>query len=233
MGYIPESPAARIKTPKRNEERRSKAYIDANDVNVFFDAIAGHCLEIPFKLVLFYGLRREEVCGLRWRAIRNGRLYIEHTISHMRTTVAKDRTKTDASYRSYPIPEEIQGKLEEIREFQDRNRKLFGNTYIETEYCFTWPDGHPYSPDYLTKSFKDIVRKDSRLDDSLTLHSLRASCVSILVHSGIDIKDVQAWVGHSDISTTMNIYAMTNDTRKAATADSMSRILFERGGENS
>ena len=43
----------------------------------------------------------------------------------------------------------------------------------------------------MTKAFKKLVRSDERLDDSLTLHSLRASCVSILIHNGTDIKDVQ------------------------------------------
>ena len=233
LKYIPESPAARIKAPKRNEEREDKAFIGAEDVDVFFEAIKGHRLEVVFKLILFYGLRREEACGLRWRAIRNGRIYIEHTVAHMRTTVAKDRTKTNASYRSYPIPDEIMEKLKHLKDQQEDNRLTFGNAYMETDYCFTWPDGHPYSPDYLTKSFKDVVRSNDMLDDSLTLHSLRASCVSILVHNGVDIKDVQAWVGHSDIATTMNIYARTNEARKTATADSMAGTLFKRKPENS
>ena len=88
---------------------------------------------------------------------------------------------------------------------------MMGDQYEESDYVFTWEDGRLYSPDYVTKSFKKLVRRDDRLDNALTLHSLRASCVSILVHSGMDIKDVQMWVGHKDIQTTLNVYAMTND----------------------
>ncbi|MBQ9631886.1 MAG: tyrosine-type recombinase/integrase, partial [Lachnospiraceae bacterium] len=84
----------------------------------------------------------------------------------------------------------------------------------------------PYRPDYLTKRFKTLVRADERLDDSLTLHSLRASCVSILIHEGVDIKDVQAWVGHRDVQTTLNIYARTNEARKEKTADLLSTAMF-------
>ena len=73
---------------------------------------------------------------------------------------------------------------------------LLADDYHDNGNVFTWEDGHPYSPDYLSKNFKKNVRNSPDLDDSLTLHSLRASCVSILVHQGTDIKDVQKWVVH-------------------------------------
>ena len=84
-----------------------------------------------------------------------------------------------------------------------------------------------YTPDYLTKSFKKIVRRNPDLDDSLTLHSLRASCVSILIHEGIDIKDVQEWVGHKDIQTTLNIYARINEKEKQKVNQKMLECVFK------
>lgn len=227
LKYIADSPAAKIKTPHRNTDIQPKAYIGSDDVNIFLDAISGHRLEVAFLLALYYGLRREEILGLKWSAIHeDGKLYIEHTVSRVKSTVAKDRTKTDASQRSYPIPDKIHDELDKIRDRQSANRQLFGNRYIDSDYIFTWEDGHCYSPDYLTKSFKKLVRNDDRLDDSLTLHSLRASCVSILIHSGIDIKDVQTWVGHKDVQTTLNIYARTNEKQQNKVAVKMADTLF-------
>ncbi len=229
LKYISDSPAAKIKTPHRNTDIHTKAYIGSDEVNTFLDAISGHRLEVAFLLALYYGLRREEILGLRWSAIHeDGKLYIEHTVSRVKSTVAKDRTKTDASQRSYPIPNEIRDKLNKIRDKQSENRKLFGNKYMDSDYIFTWEDGHCYSPDYLTKSFKKIVRNDDRLEDSLTLHSLRASCVSILIHDGIDIKDVQAWVGHKDVQTTLNIYARTNERQQNKVANRMANAMFKK-----
>ena len=226
MGYITKSPAEKIKIPQRIRDIKTRAYVGSDEVDIFFDAIEGHRLEIPFTFALYYGLRREEILGLKWSAIRDGKLYIEHTVSKVRTTVAKDRTKTDASFRCYPIPDEIRDKLDVIRARQMRNRELLGKTYTDSDYIFTWEDGRLYSPDYLTKSFKKVVRANERLDDSLTLHSLRASCVSILVHNGTDIKDIQAWVGHKDVQTTLNIYARTNEKQQAAVAQRMAGTLF-------
>ena len=64
-------------------------------------------------------------------------------------------------------------------------------------------------------------------DSDLTFHSLRYSCVSMLVHSGADIKDIQTWVGHSDIKTTLDIYAQTNKYQKNKTADKMTGLIFK------
>ncbi|MBR1627980.1 MAG: tyrosine-type recombinase/integrase [Lachnospiraceae bacterium] len=142
--------------------------------------------------------------------------------------VAKDRTKNDASYRGYPIPDWARKHLDNIHMKQEMYKSQFGNTYTDLGYIFTWEDGRPYRPDYLTKRFKKLVKSDDRLDNSLTLHSLRASCVSILIHQGVDIKDVQAWVGHRDIQTTLNVYARTNEARKEKTADLMSDVIFKK-----
>lgn len=49
------------------------------------------------------------------------------------------------------------------------------------------------------------------LPQSITLHGLRSSCVSILVHQGMDVKSIQKWVGHADINTTLKIYAKVKD----------------------
>jgi integrase len=228
LQYISENPAEKIKVPHKIENIEQKAYIGADEVAVFLAAIKGHRLEIPFIFGLYYGLRREEIVGLRWSALHDdGKLYIEHTVSRVKTTVAKDRVKTEASYRYYPVSTPLLKKLEKLRKEQIMNQARLGAEYIVSDYIFTWEDGRRYSPDYLTKSFKKVVRSNPLLDDSLTLHSLRASCVSILIHGGTDIKDVQEWVGHKDIQTTLNIYARTNEKQKNKVNQKMLSTMFE------
>lgn len=232
--YIRESPAGQVRTPKKNGSTGRKAYVGADEVGIFLEAIRDHRLEAPFLMTLYYGLRREEVLGLRWSAVHDdGRLYIEHTVTLTDRVIVKDRTKSDESCRCYPIPDEIRKKLDEIRDRQAENRRAFGNRYNESDYIFTWEDGRLYRPDYLTKSFKKLVRSNAKLDDALTLHSLRASCVSILIHSGMDIKDVQTWVGHKDVQTTLNIYARTNEKQQEKVAHTMSDTVFGNREENS
>ena len=177
-------------------------------------------------LAIYYGLRREELCALKWDAIHGDEIYIKRTIVHVKTDIAKERTKTQSSYRSYPITEPVKEMLDRIKEKQNRYKQFLGDGYDDSGFIFTWEDGHPYSPDYLTRNFKKIVRRSDRLDDSLTLHSLRASCVSILVHGGADIKDIQKWVGHADIKTTLQIYARTNKKQQWGVANRMDGFIF-------
>ena len=109
---------------------------------------------------------------------------------------------------------------------QKKNREIFGNAYVESDYVFTWADGHPYTPDYLSRKFKRIINKSEILDKRLHLHDLRVSCVSILINKGVNIKDVQKWVGHEDIQTTMNIYARTTRKRQYETGETMAKVMF-------
>ena len=228
LHYINPNPAANIKVPRKLEDIEQRPYIGAEDIDTFLNAIKGHRLELPLTLCLFYGLRREEVLGLKWNAIRdNNKLYIEHTVAKVRMIVRKDRVKTGASYRYYPISVPLLERFEEVRKQQEVNKRRFGKDYYFSDYIFTWENGHPYSPDYLTHAFKKIVRRNPQLDDSLTLHSLRASCVSILIHSGVDLKDVQDWVGHRDIQTTMNIFARTNEKQKQQAEAKMLKTFFK------
>ena len=108
---------------------------------------------------------------------------------------------------------------------------MLGDDYKDFGYVFTWEDGRPFKPHYVTKSFRKLVKKSDKLDDSLTFHSLRASCVSLLVHNGVDVKDVQEWVGHADIKTTLQIYARTDDKQQWGVANRMDNLIF--GGANS
>ena len=151
---------------------------------------------------------------------------MEHTVARVKTLVAREGTKTEASKRTCAILPEIQEQLDKIKADQKKNREIFGNAYVESDYVFTWADGHPYTPDYLSRKFKRIISKSEILDKRLHLHDLRVSCVSILINKGVNVKDVQKWVGHEDIQTTMNIYARTTRQRQYETGETMASVMF-------
>ena len=98
-----------------------------------------------------------------------------------------------------------------LKDKENRNRKLCGNGYIESDYIFKHDDGSLFYPDHPTKSFRKLIRNMPELPQSITFHGLRSSCVSILVHRGMDVKSIQKWVGHADINTTLKIYAKVKD----------------------
>ncbi|MCD8250179.1 MAG: site-specific integrase [Lachnospiraceae bacterium] len=221
--------AIRLKVPKKDEaledSMKDDLYLDEETIPAFLEAIRGHRLEAAFYISLFFGLRREELVGLQWSAIRHGELHIFHTVSRVKTTVSKNSTKTPASQRSYPIPQTIMEMLNGIQEKQECNRKLMGDSYYQSDYIFTWEDGRPYSPDYITKSFKKLVRDNENLDSNLHFHNLRTSCVSLLIHQNEDVKSTQKWVGHKDAQTTLQYYAKMNKRDKERVMEKMEAVL--------
>lgn len=203
------NPAKLVKVPKKRKTQIEFSYLDNEDSAIFLNAIKGHVLEQYFIITLFYGLRRSEALGLRWKAINLKKrvLVIKHTVVKNRRRIEKDRTKNDESHREYPIPDFVYELLTGIMQKQRENRRLFGDEYFDSDYVFTWDDGRPFSTDYPTKTFKKIVTRTEGLDENLRLHDLRASCVTLLAQEGYTLKEIQKWIGHAENSEeTLKVY---------------------------
>lgn len=224
------NPCASVKLPKVKSRQDDEPYISESQIEDYRALLAEHCqsniiLQNAYMIGLFYGLRRSEICGLKWSAIRNGNIYIEHTIVRVNTMTAKDYAKTDASKRHCALLPEIKRMFDEIRQEQERNRYLFGNKYHDSDYVFVWQDGRSISPDYLSKHFKKMIAKSTTLDKRLHLHNLRASCVSILAHKGISLSDIAMWIGDS-VETTTKYYLRTCAQNQLQTGQAMANVLF-------
>ena len=112
---------------------------------------------------------------------------------------------------------------------QDRESQLLSDTVSFTPnaqafmtndaYVFKWPDGHLYSPDYISERFSNLLKKHNL--PHIRFHELRHSCASMLLSMGWSLKDIQEWLGHSDIKMTTNLYSHLDVARKHTIADSL------------
>lgn len=173
---------------------------------------------------IYYGLRRSEILGLKWDAVDYDKktLRIQHTVVRVKTTEAKDSTKTVNSYRTLALFPTAEQCLSKIKEAQDANRKFFGTDYHNNSYIFTWENGSPYDPDYISKLFCKATKAYGRPE--ITLHKLRHTCASLLINKGWDVKKLQYWLGHSDTSTTLNIYSHFNKERMNEMPDDLEQL---------
>ena len=159
----------------------------------------------------YYGLRRSEILGLKWSAVdwKKEIINIEHTVVRVNRIFAEDATKTCAGSRSLNLFDSAKACLKSIQREQKKDAVFYGDAYQNDEgYVFTWEDGRPYSPDYVTKTFKKAMSAFGRPE--ITLHKLRHSCCSMLIEKGWNIKQLQYWMGHADAETTLNIYSHYN-----------------------
>lgn len=222
-GYLTTNPSEFIILPKA--QRFEANFYTAKQVSEMLTLIKNEPLYPLIYFTVVFGLRRSEVLGLKWDSINfeTNKLTIKHTVVRFSELVEKDSTKNASSYRTYPLTNEIKRILLNIKEAEQNNAQLFGREYIKNDYLFKWENGSPYSPNYITHKFKALlVKYDLPI---IRFHDLRHTCASLLVDKGYSMKDIQEWLGHSDFSTTANIYSHLDVERKNSIATSMSNLI--------
>ena len=216
---IPANPCQFVELPQN--VRYESTFYTAAQLQDLFTALQGDELLPLVKITALYGLRRSELLGLQWDSIDFERktMTIRHTVSKVTEVVAKDKTKNASSRRTFPLTVEAEAIFRRAKELEQQNRAAFGREYQENAYVFKWADGHPYSPDYISHRFNRLLKKHEL--PHIRFHELRHSCASLLIDMGFTLKDVQEWLGHSDIKMTANIYAHLDTARKTNMADSI------------
>ncbi len=217
---IPSNPCQFVIMPPM--ERYESSFYNDKQLRQMFDAFKDEPLLPLIQITALYGLRRSELLGLQWDSIDFARktMTIRHTVARVTKVVAKDKTKNASSRRSFPLTEEALEIFRAAKQTEERNRKAFGSSYTENDYVFKWPDGHTYAPEYVSHKFTRLLKKYDL--PHIRFHELRHSCASLLIAMGWSLKDVQEWLGHSDIQMTANIYSHLDVGRKVSIAASLS-----------
>ena len=205
---INKNPAAGLKLPKY-EEYESDFYT-VEELRLLLSAITGEKIEVPVLLAAWFGLRRGEVIGLRWRDVDyiSMKLYVRGTVtdkgegSRSENLKYRGRAKTKESIRSFPLPLEIAEYLKALKTRQEENRQLAGDSYIQRWEGFICVDeiGDLIRPEYLSRAFPALLKKHKLR--KIRLHELRDSNASLLLDNGADLKLIQSWLGHAHIKTT-------------------------------
>lgn len=226
LDLISSNPADKIERPKK--ERFMANFYDADEVNRLFEISKGTKLEIPILFGAFYGMRRSETLGMKWDAIDFERdtITIRHTLTTValdgkRITVAEDRTKNKSSMRTLPLVPFVKERLLELKAEQEENRRLCGRSYVKdyTGYVCINEIGDIIKPNYVSCGFPKLLEEHGLR--RVRYHDLRHSCASLLLANGVPMKQIQEWLGHSDFSTTANIYAHLEYSSKVISADAM------------
>ncbi|MBR2645245.1 MAG: site-specific integrase [Clostridia bacterium] len=230
---IDSNPAAKVQRPKKL--RFETHPYTADELDTLLRLVKGTNLELGVMLAAFYGLRRGEVCGLKWDAIDFERktITIRHTVVQTKVDgstmlVKKDRTKTKSSHRTLPLVKPFEDFLLTIRDKQEINRRLCGSSYNteNLDYIYVNELGELMKPNYLTQAFPVFLEKHGLR--KIRFHDLRHSCATLLYANGVALKDIQEWLGHSDIATTSNIYTHLDYSSKVASANAIMGILSQK-----
>jgi len=225
QNIIAYNPVKRIEKPKAQKFTGAKVY-NQTQIDQLLEVSKGGPLEIVALLTLFYGLRRSEALGIKWKSInfQDKTLTIEHTIVRIGTKIHRlDRTKNDSSNATFPMPDTIIKRLKEWRVQQEAHKALQPNDYIDEGYICAKPNGELLLPCYVSKHFSKLLKANDM--PHIRFHDLRHSSAGFLKRLGFDLKDIQTWLRHKDIQTTANIYLSLDMEAKVDIADKLNATL--------
>ena len=148
-GLIASNPAKEVVINKNlankyaKEKDTDEEFFSYEEAQHFLDVIKDHELYELFYVTLFFGLRREELLGLRWSALdfKNKTMSINHTVTRGTVINRVNSTKTDSSAREYPLTDEQIAMFKRLKEKETEYRQLCGNNYYESDYIFKHVDG--------------------------------------------------------------------------------------------
>ena len=226
-GLIKENPCKYARFPKEsNTTSHIASFYNVSQCNELLNKTKGTPLYNMIYITFLYGLRRSELMGLKWDAIDfdNNTLTIKHTVVLSKKVVKKDKTKNRTSNRTYPLLPEVREILLELQKQQNNYKRELKSAYKESGYVFTKADGTVYYPSYPTHELSKVLEKNNM--PHIRWHDLRHSTASYLIEKGWHVKDISEWLGHSSITTTMDIYGHISAERKRELSKDLTGILI-------
>ena len=201
---IPASPMERVEPPR---VRTAESYFYNNqELKLLYQKIEGNILELAVKLAGSLGMRREEICGLKWENVDLQRhlVLIREARTAYGATIVQKETKNRSSVRTLYLPDEVYLLLEQEQARQQQERCLQSPTYNPTDHVILDAKGAPYSPNALSLAFTRFVRKNDL--PRLTFHGLRHTFATIASCQGASLFDIGKALGHATPATTGRIY---------------------------
>ena len=226
---VPFNVAGRAILPKA--EKKDVNYFQPEQVAAIRDALE---LE-PIKwrtithLFLITGARRGEILGLKWDKVdfEANRIHICNSVLYAHDIGIYESTpKTATSKRFITLPPETMQLLRQYRAWQREERFRLGEYYQDQGFLFAQDNGGPMNPDSVT----DWLGKFSKRHGlpHVNPHAFRHTMASMLYFNGVDSVSISKRLGHSQVSTTANIYAHVMEEADQRNADILSEIFLKK-----
>lgn len=225
-------PKARVWTPERVRRWRATGELPSpvmvwtpEQNRVFMARAERHSHHALYHLVAITGLRRGEVCGLRWSDLdlKAYTMTVSQQIVQMGWDTDITRPKSDAGDREVALDDLTVEILKKHRARQNKAKLVAGEDWIDTDLVFTAPDGSPLHPAWVTDQFKDLIREANL--PPIRLHDLRHFAATLMLAAGVDIKVVQETLGHSNSAITRDTYTSVFTELKHAAVNAAAALM--------
>jgi integrase len=225
------------RAPRRRPEDNPVRILTPEEWNRVLDACANHAHGLIVLIAAVMGLRIGEACGLSWKNFDLTNRWLSVTQQIIEpfkkgfggAQVA--RPKTPSSRRRIRIPQFVVDLVVDRRRVQKEERLKAGAAWKNPhDLAFTFPeDGRLIRAAVVRKAFDKIQQACEH--DRINFHVLRHTAASLLIAEGRSLREVQEFLGHSDPTTTSNIYWHLLESQRAETGDTMSKLRNAGGSK--
>lgn len=207
--YMANNPCASVTPPKYKP--KEKKVLSVDEAKRIVDLISAESYErqLSFVLASICAMRRGEVMALKYSDVD-----IKNRLIHINSAAARskdrgeyvDRPKNEKSVRSLRLPIQAVHLIIALKMQQDVRREQLGNKWHENDYIFKAWNGERLGVEFPTHWWREFRQKHNIAKD-VTFHGLRHTAATYMLIQNIPVTTVSGILGHSQISTTMNIYS--------------------------
>ena len=232
QGLLEENPVERVEAPRQAPPRQS--YYNSNQLRALLRAVKGHRLELVVRLAASLGLRRSEICGLRWENVDlDGEIiYVRDVLTTAGGSVVAKQPKTPHSIRKLGVAglKELQALLrkEQKRQTECALRRA---DWADSGYVIVRSDGTHTSPNQVSYEFHCFLKKKGL--PPVTLHGLRHTFASLANSAHVPLLDIGKALGHKDCAITGKVYTHIFDETHQEVISSVAACISGRKSRRS
>ncbi|MEP6754817.1 MAG: tyrosine-type recombinase/integrase [Chthonomonadales bacterium] len=224
--YIGNNPALGVKTPQLVE--REHRILTVEELTMVLAASKDTQIYLPVMLLWSLGLRRGEVCGLRWQDLDLDRSIagIRHTLIRVSPgNLVFKAPKTKSGRRSVKLSSVLVSALREHRAQQLTYAEVLGSSYNPMNLVICRADGRPVDPATIYSQFQRLLERLKI--PRVALHDLRHTHATQLLQQGVNIKVIAERLGHADPAITLRVYAHVIESMQEEAADLTNDLLIQ------
>jgi integrase len=239
QGLIKTNPSEGFQLPKKQKtveeiekEEEEIIFLEKEELADFLKLAKKDGLEMDhliFSVLSYTGVRIGELLALKWTDFneKQGTIRITKTLYNPNNNYEKYQLltpKTGGSVRTIRIDDMLISMLKRHRIKQNEVKLKNNSVYVDNGYIFARDDGHPQLRKVVETRLKRLLKK-AGTERNITPHSFRHTHTSLLIEAGVGIKEIQQRLGHSDINTTMNIYAHMTKNMEEKASQQFSKLM--------
>ncbi|MDF2631589.1 MAG: integrase family protein [Caproiciproducens sp.] len=228
MRVVKENPCRAVKIALKSRPEHDCYTLE--EAQHFLDLLSKESLfyRVFFTLAIYGGFRRGELLGLEWKDINFDKNIISIQRESLYTKekgIFTDTTKTKSSQRSLKLPAEVMALVKSYRAEQSMQRLKCGDQWIDVDRLFVSWNGSPLYPSAPYNWLDRFCKRTGMRKTKSAIHGFRHLNATLLITNHADVKTVSAALGHSQPSTTLNIYTHTFQVAQAEASEAIANAL--------